>query len=432
MSKQIFFQSRTAYQVFLLNLGGSVCFMLLALFIFIGYQHYQGLSSDQEPMVNRILHVIDTARTIPSYELPQYLSHRDNDLINTVITDSPSKDAVQIISFDASEVKAQIGSNAQGLRLSVPLSNGRWLDITTHHSPEQNWIFMVIIFASLALMIVMICFYAWTIRRLSLPIGSLVDGVRRIGIDVNAAPLAAVGPGEIQDLVFAFNQMKARIQRLVNDRTQMLAAISHDLRTPITRLKLRTEYLQDSPHQDKIVADLDEMEQMISAVLNFARQDTSDEVMERFDLEALLESITDDMTDMGHHVIYHGLDTRLPYLGRLLALRRAFTNLIDNALKYGKRAEVTLQLAASSIKVIIVDEGPGIPEQHMEKVFDAFYRVESSRSRETGGTGLGLVVAREVVRVHEGDIELSNLAEGGLKVTVTLPYEPETDHVQGA
>jgi signal transduction histidine kinase len=217
--------------------------------------------------------------------------------------------------------------------------------------------------------------------------------------------------------------MQDRVRRLLHDRTQMLAAISHDLRTPITRLQLRAEYLQGTNQYDKAIADLKEMENMISSILSFARDHVRSENMERFDLNALLQTLCDDLADVGSHVVYHSELQRMPYFGRIVALKRAINNLIENAVKYGDRAEVSLKQTDKELQIRISDEGPGIPQDQLEKVFAPFYRVDTARSPKKSGTGLGLAVARDIIRAHGGEIRLYNREPHGLTAVISLPRQ---------
>jgi signal transduction histidine kinase len=210
------------------------------------------------------------------------------------------------------------------------------------------------------------------------------------------------------------------LSRFVEDRTRMVAAIGHDLRTPLTRLRLRAEFIDDPEVQRKMLSDLDEMESMINATLAFARDDAAHEPRVATDLADLLQSLCDDRIDAGAAASYAGPPHRTVTC-RPVALRRAFANLIDNAINYGTAADVTLTPGPAQVTVTIDDHGPGIPESEWEKVFHPFYRLESSRSRDTGGTGLGLAVARTIIRGHGGDITLSNRSEGGLRVSVVVP-----------
>ena len=201
----------------------------------------------------------------------------------------------------------------------------------------------------------------------------------------------------------------------------MLAAISHDLGTPITRLRLRAEFVDDEEQRKKMLADLDDMEKMVSLALSFARDEAASEPHAMVDLRTLLQRVCDDVADAGHGITLDIGDDAVPYGCRPAALRRALTNLIDNAIKYGRQARVSLKNDQQGVLVRIDDNGPGIPEELQEEVFRPFRRLEASRSRETGGTGLGLTIARTTIRAHGGDITLTNRSEGGLRVEVWLP-----------
>jgi signal transduction histidine kinase len=202
----------------------------------------------------------------------------------------------------------------------------------------------------------------------------------------------------------------------------MLAAISHDLRTPITRLKLRAEFIDDDDQRGKMLKDLEEMEEMITATLAFARDDVDHEPLKTVDVTALLSDVVADARTAGHDVAYHGTG-EINVRGRPLALKRAVTNLLDNAVKYGMRARIDSQKRDDTVVIVIDDDGPGIPQADHERVFAPFVRLEASRSRETGGTGLGLTIARNVIRGMGGDVELGTPGDAGLRVRVILPLE---------
>jgi signal transduction histidine kinase len=230
----------------------------------------------------------------------------------------------------------------------------------------------------------------------------------------------AAGPSEVREAAEAFNEMQRRLRDLIAGRTQTLAAISHDLRTPITRLRLRLEFVGDAEQRAKFEADLEEMEKMIAAALALARDEAAVEARTRIDLSVLLAGLVADARALGQDAEYRG-PARLDIAVAPISLKRAFANLIDNAVRYGRRAHVTLNAEAGQTRVDIEDDGPGIPESEQAKVFQPFYRLERSRSRDTGGTGLGLAVARTTVLAHGGTIALRNRAGGGLTVSVTLP-----------
>lgn len=217
------------------------------------------------------------------------------------------------------------------------------------------------------------------------------------------------------------NKMRQQTQALMNARTKMLTAISHDLRTPLTRLKLRGQFIEDKNEAAKIIADLDEMETMIIAILSFAKNDNLREVKQRIDLNALLASICYDYADLGYQVEFKGIEHALPFLGRSSALKKAFDNIIGNAIKYAPQVWVSLALNRQKIQVCIEDNGPGIPKVELKKVFEAYYRSEHGKATTSTGSGLGLTVAHEIIQDHGGTISLQNKITRGLAVHIELP-----------
>ena len=216
--------------------------------------------------------------------------------------------------------------------------------------------------------------------------------------------------------------MQERLQRFIRDRTQMLAAISHDLRTPITSIRLRAEFIEDTELRDRIIATLAEMQRMTEATLAFAREDVTAEPSRVVDIAALVDSVAADLADTDMDIACDPAE-RIDITGRPDALKRVFRNLIENAVAYGQRARVAISALQGDAIIVIEDDGPGIPETERERVFEPFVRLEESRNQQTGGIGLGLAIARTIVRAHGGDIALDNAAGGGLRVTVTLPLD---------
>jgi signal transduction histidine kinase len=305
--------------------------------------------------------------------------------------------------------------------ISLQLADATWLNFAAvDQVTVPAWSHQSV--ALIAIMLIaVIALSILGIRRLTAPLGTLAQAAERLGRDVNAPRLTERGASDVRKALRAFNNMQERIQRFIEDRTRMIAAISHDLRTPITRLRLRAEFVEDPEQQARMLADLDDMETMIQSTLSFAREEANPEPRRELDLVVLLRSICEDAPDVALAVDLSGADA-LAFGGQPVALRRGFCNLIDNAVKYGQRARIGLSIGADSIAVTIDDDGPGLPEEELERVFRPFYRVEQSRSRDTGGVGLGLSVARTVFRAHGGDVVLSNRPEGGLRATVTLPH----------
>jgi len=258
------------------------------------------------------------------------------------------------------------------------------------------------------------------VRWLTHPLAVLATAADELGRDMHRPPLPEQGPAEVRRAASAFNTMQARLQTYLREREHMLAAVSHDLRTPITRLRLRTELIPDTVMRDKFDNDLAEMEAMTAAALEFLRGAGTDEPVQPVDVMALLESLQADMEEVGHEVSLEG-NTIAPYPARPLALKRLITNLLDNAIKYGSRATISIEDKPTRLQIVIGDEGPGITADQLEHVFEPFYRLEGSRNRETGGVGLGLAVARDIARAHGGDLKLRNRSGGGLEAVLSLP-----------
>ena len=318
------------------------------------------------------------------------------------------------------------GSPAQQrMVLSMRLPTGEWLNIQLRvhrFLPFWSETFVLafgLMTAAASLLVI------WAVHQFSAPMRALAAAADRLGRDVNTAPLPETGTAEARKAAVAFNTMAARLRRFVQDRTFLLTAIGHDLRTPITRLKLRAEWMDDEEQRDKMLADLDELEAMVAATLAFGRDDAASEAPAAFDLAELLRTILDEASDArpdaADRVAYEGPAHQVIQV-RPVAIKRAFNNLVLNALNYGGSARVSLDPPEDGMLTVLVeDDGPGIPASQLERVFEPFHRVEDSRNRETGGTGLGLPIARNILRAHGGDVVLSNRAMGGIRAAVTLP-----------
>jgi signal transduction histidine kinase len=257
-------------------------------------------------------------------------------------------------------------------------------------------------------------------RHLAAPLERFAQGARRFGVDFRAPPIPVVGPQEIRQAILAFNAMQAQIQHFLHDRTQMLAAISHDLRAPLTRMRLRGEFIDEPEQQSRLFRDVDDMQAMVNSALDFFRDDARLEEATAFDLAELLHTIVDDFKDAGTDVAFEG-PGRFVYIGRPIGIKRALVNLIENAIKYGRDPQVSLKAHAEHVEIRVQDRGPGIALELHEKVFTPFYRVEGSRNRNTGGVGLGLSAARATVLEHGGTLTLRNRQGGGLEANVVLP-----------
>jgi signal transduction histidine kinase len=309
--------------------------------------------------------------------------------------------------------------------VSLRLPEGEWLNLAISVEPPWPWLSPAFLSAFVLMTVAAGLLIWWAVRRLTAPVRTLAHAADALGRDVNAPPLPEDGPLEVATAAAAFNTMAARIRRFVSDRTELLTAIGHDLRTPITRLKLRAEFMEDEEQRRKMLLDLEELEAMVSATLAFGRDAKSAEPVASLDLAELLRTILDETGDAWPDAVekisYEG-PPHLTVRARPLALKRGVANLVANAVQYGGNARVRFTPPArGTLTIEVEDDGPGIAPQEIDRVFEPFYRGEPSRNRETGGVGLGLPIARNIFRAHGGDVTLANRPMGGLRATVTLP-----------
>lgn len=292
------------------------------------------------------------------------------------------------------------------------------IDLIPRMPPVASWLPVVLV---LQLLLVALC--SWiAVRQVVRPFSLFTRAVDTLDPSANT-PMTEQGPVEVHRAAHAFNAMQSRIQAYLRERTQILASISHDLQTPITRMKLRVEMADQPELRDKLLNDLDNMSRLVREGIAYARSsEPLEETSLKLELNAWINSIVCDYQDIGKNVQFQATDTRLPLTTRPQALRRVLTNLLDNALKFGDRAVITLNdREPEHIVIHISDNGPGIPEAELEAVLQPFYRVETSRNRDTGGTGLGLAIAAQLTAQLNGTLQLNNRTEGGLDVVITLP-----------
>jgi two-component system OmpR family sensor kinase len=301
----------------------------------------------------------------------------------------------------------------------IHTKSGQWLTVQPgEHKGLAFWQLRLLLW--FAVSVVALIPLAWFFARgLAKPMTQFAAAAERFGRDPRSPPMTISGSTEIVQAAAAFNEMQDRLRRYVDDRTSMVAAIAHDLRTPLTRLRFRVEAAPEEA-QAKMTADIDQMEAMIAATLAFVRDAQADPHRTRLELSSLLESIVDDMAETGADVHVEQAE-KVVIDADSLALRRLLTNLLENAVKYGARARASLSVHDRMAEIDIEDDGPGVPAAELSRVFDPFYRREPSRNRQTGGIGLGLSVARSIARAHGGDVALQNRPQGGLRAKVTLP-----------
>jgi signal transduction histidine kinase len=297
--------------------------------------------------------------------------------------------------------------------------DGRWVMIEPERhgylTPWQTRVAIWFSITSVALVPIAFLFA----RRLSAPIAVFASAAERLGRDPTAPPLMLKGPAELRAAVEAFNEMQDRLRRYVQDRTAMIAAVAHDLRTPLTRLRFRVEGVPD-PLRARMTTDMEQMDAMIAATMAFVRDATKTGERCKLELASLVQSVADEMADTGADV---AAETKGPVVihGDPVALRRLVANLLENAVKFGDRARARVYAQDEAAVIEVDDDGPGLNGPDKERVFEPFFRGEPSRSRETGGAGLGLAIVRSVARAHGGDAALENLPGGGLRAVARLP-----------
>ena len=451
--------------------GRLVALLVLALFlsqiltfaIFVGERRMTTRLIDQENILARTVSMVRLlqespadlhqrlARTASTRRFEFWISRQS--AIGEQPTDRPSRflarELKDVIGSDARDVRADVsllrrgrwhdddddddegeryrrhrhrhrGPPIVGISVSVELSTDRWLNVAGNprrFGPARLWPWIIsLVVSGLAITLVVVL----VIRRITQPMARLAEAADRLGRGEDVEPLPESGPREVRSTTSAFNQMRERLRRFVDDRTRMLAAISHDLRTPITTLRLRAEFIDDEESRTKILETLDEMQNMAEATLAFVREQSEREDTRTVDLTSLISSLCDDLSDLGKDVVFDPGEKILCRC-RPSGIKRVLRNIIENAVRYGDRARVKLVQDAGHVVVTVDDDGPGIRSEDLEDVFQPFVRLETSRSKETGGVGLGLAIARSIIRNHGGDITLRNRAGGGLSVQIKFP-----------
>lgn len=304
--------------------------------------------------------------------------------------------------------------------VSVKLSDGRWLNAALFTPPHPKVWSDTVIYSLTIMALVVIVGVSFGTRRISAPLEALSEAAEQLGKGQKLPDLPVAGSLETQQTIIAFNRMQDRLSRFNEDRVNMLAALSHDLRTPITSLRLRLELMEDSEDKQKMLSTLEDMQAMSEATLDYVRESGQAETKSNVDISALLESVCDDLSDLGLPVELTAEDKVIAFC-RTASLKRAIRNVIENAVRYGEKADVSLTKDDAFYTITIRDNGPGIPPELMDKVFKPFSRLEQSRNRNSGGIGLGLAIARDVIQNHGGQIYLDNCQPSGLKVTIEIP-----------
>lgn len=397
---------------------------LLLHFIILSVYFYQNSENKQyrerQVVIQKILNIVNSIETTPDPQRQQAVAALADPYINTTLDATPNAQSkfehVSYWTISHALHDQKLGN----FSISILLAPEQWLNI-------QATVYSSVFLKQLLFLLVELVIFgsifisAWSIYRFTKPLSNFKQAADRLGIDLDTQPLDIYGPKIVRETATALNQMQQRIQELIRDRTQMLAAISHDLRTPITRLKLRAQLINDPKITDALMHDLSEMEQMVNETLSFAKQDATEQRLQQLDLTSLLITLCDDAQDLGHNVELISQQQRITVLAHPLSIKRALSNVINNATRYAKTITVEVVVKHRSIFVMIKDDGPGIPDDELKQVLTPFYRAEHSRNRETGGTGLGLAVTQDIIKSHHGSLTLTNRTPHGLQVTIRLP-----------
>ena len=312
--------------------------------------------------------------------------------------------------------------SAVEMNLSIALSDGDWLNVETRFErPPLQWPFYSTLTFAVSAALILIVVFWFLLTRLTGPLRRLASASERLGRGEAVPELPVAGPLEARNLTKAFNQMQKRLTRFVADRTRLFAALGHDLKSPLTAMRVRAEMVEDEETRGSLIACVEEMQSMVESTITFSRGLINSEDTELVEVGEFLASLQKDIVDPFQISQGPKIQVRI----RPMAFRRALRNLIENALRYGGDTTVIYEAQHLLLVVSVLDDGPGIPEEQLEQVFEPFFRLEESRSLETGGHGLGLSISRTIARAHGGDVTLSNRDGGGLAAQIKIPLSED-------
>lgn len=409
------FSSRHAFTILLI----IISIHLIAMVFFMNDNRSAHRAEMRDAVIQKIVNVINLIYATPVENRSKAILAHADPYLDASITEKPLW-PLQFSSVSYWQINQALHRQLELFSISIQVESQQWLNI---HATIYSHFFMTqfIYFIVEVLIFSIVLIAMWMIGRYTKPFRSFTEMAERLGVDLASELLPIDGPSVVREAYEAMNRMQSRIQELIRDRTQMLAAISHDLRTPITRMKLRLQFMEEEISQHFLV-DLEEMETMMNETMVFARDDVTAEGSVQVDVVSLVLSICNSMVDMGHDVCFKTRSNRVAVMGKPVALKRAINNLIHNAVRYAKQVDVKVYCRDEKVIVLVKDDGPGISEKELERVFAPFYRGEHSRSRDTGGVGLGLAVTRDIIKAHGGQVTLRNRVQGGLYATVELPF----------
>ncbi len=303
--------------------------------------------------------------------------------------------------------------------LSTKLADGQWVNLASAVRNGEPFLIRTLIIQTVILYLLLLLPLILLGRYIARPLKQLTQQAKSFGVG-ERDELRESGPPDTKQLIGAFNDMQSRVGAMLDEKDVMLGAIGHDLRTPLAALRVRVENIEDDLERSRMVAGIEDMARTLDDILSLARLGRSQEKAEQNDLAALIDTVVNEFEDLGNIVEFQK-DDKIPIKIRATLIRRALRNLIDNAIKYGQQASISVERSGGNLTIYVDDDGPGIPEEQLDAMFEPFTREEKSRNRSTGGSGLGLTLARAIAREHGGEVELENRKEGGLRASLTLP-----------
>jgi signal transduction histidine kinase len=308
----------------------------------------------------------------------------------------------------------------EALLLSMKMKDGRWINAAAPIRPLGMEPALVLLFQTLILYLAVLLPLALVARRIARPLQALTERVTDIGLGSDTPPMEPRGPSDVRELIEAFNSAEARLSSLLTEKDVMLGAIGHDLKTPLASLRVRIENVEDDVERDKMAATVDEMVRILDDILILARLGKSAEEVQLTDLSALVETVISEFPD-GAKIEFANVAERSVAPLRAVLIRRALRNLVSNALHYGGNALVRIEQNPGNVALVVEDNGPGIPADQIAAMFEPFARADESRNRSSGGSGLGLTIARAIAHVHHGSLIVENREQGGLRATLRIP-----------
>ncbi|KTD17746.1 sensor histidine kinase [Legionella jordanis] len=407
----------SARKMFLSLVLGNL--LLLLAFLQLGQYYVQTKPPMIPPhSIRSLLHLIGRLQTTAQMYWPMIIKTQAVPWSKITWSEKPLYPQNALLQANPANLFNLVKENRR-LEASVFIRKNVWLNIEILSPNVQNTELIILI--ALILCAALFALNYWVVYSLNAPVQALLTSLNEDQSQEGWSPIPISGNADQKAILEKINRLQGKLSKLLSTRTQVVTAISHDLRTPLTRLKLRTEYLEQDANHQKILKDIHEMESMIRETLDYFQDVHREEKMQRFDLVALLNSLKEDALDLHHPVEFKSTVDKLIITGAVNLLKRAFNNIINNAVYYGQSAFIELKKHQDEVEISIVDTGPGLSEADLENAFNPFYRGENSRSRSTGGTGLGLTIAREIIQMHQGSILLSNASGSGLSVKISLP-----------